>query len=126
MASTLSYGYIQPANGDKGSVWFPALNTNIQKLNDHTHNGSDAAQINAGVIVSGTVSILAAGWTLVEAGKYKQTVTVPAGFTTTGYSITVRLASTNTVIYPTIDYVSGTTFDIYTCDNTLSYTAVFR
>ncbi len=124
MATTLSYGYIQPQNGDPGSTWFPALNDDIQQLNDHDHDGSNSAQLNAASIVNGAVSILAAAWVSNGTGSFYQDVTVPAGFNMDDYSITTRLNGGD-IIYPSIDRLTATTFRIYTLDNTLVYRAVF-
>jgi len=125
MATTLSYGFIQPQNGDKGSVWFPALNSNIQQLNDHTHDGFTSAQIAATSINAGTVAIPSASWVLDVTGRYRQDVTVPSGFNMTGYSITFYL-STGEIIHPSITQLSSTSFRIFGPDNTLTYSAVFR
>jgi hypothetical protein len=125
MATTLTYGYIQPANGDQGSVWFPALNTNITLLNGHNHDGVSSAPLTASVITSGTVAIPSANWTLASTGKYEQTVTVPSGYNMTGYSITFYL-STGEIVHPSIQQLSGTSFKVFGPDNTLTYSAVFR
>lgn len=122
---TLSYGFKLPENGDKGSVWFPALSDNIQQLNDHDHDGVDSAIISAKSILKGTVTIQSASWTADGTGRYKQTVTVPTGFNMDDFSITVRLQNSH-IIHPSIDRVSSTSFIIYTPDNTLTYVAVFR
>jgi hypothetical protein len=125
MATTLSYGYIQPQNGDKGSVWYPALNSNIQQLNDHTHDGVTSAQIAANSINPGTVSIPSAAWVLDVAGRYRQDITVPSGFNMSDFSITFYL-STGEIIQPSITKLSATSFRVFGPDNTLTYTAVFR
>lgn len=125
MATTLTYGYIQPQNGDKGSVWFPALNDNIQQLNDHAHNGVDSAPISAANVTSGTVTIPAAAWVLDVAGRYKQDVTTPAGYNMDSYSILFKL-STGEIITPSITRLSLTSFRIFGPDNTLTYSAVFK
>jgi len=125
MATTLSYGYIQPQNGDKGSVWFPALNDNIQQLNDHDHNGVNSALLPSTSITGGTVNIPSGSWTLDVTGRYKQDVTVPAGYNMSDYAITFYL-STGEILVPSITKLTATTFRIFTCDNTLSYVAVFR
>lgn len=44
---TLSYGYEKPQNGDTGDVFFPALERDIQRLNDHTHDGVNSPFISA-------------------------------------------------------------------------------
>jgi hypothetical protein len=125
MATTLSYGFIQPQNGDKGSVWFPALNDNIQQLNDHTHDGVTSALLPSTSLTSGSVSIPSASWVLDVTGRYKQDVTVPAGYNMDDYAIIFKL-STGEIIVPSITRLSGTTFRIFGPDNTLTYTAVFR
>lgn len=125
MATTLSYGYIQPQNGDKGSTWFPALNDNIQQLNDHSHDGVTSAKISASNVLTGSVSIPAASWVLDVTGRYRQDVTVPTGFNMNDYSIMFKL-STGEIIQPSITKLSDSSFRIFGIDNTLSYTAVFR
>jgi hypothetical protein len=122
---TLSYGYKRPQSGDRGALWFPAMEANIERLNDHDHDGVDSSLLSAGVIVKGSVTVAAASWTLLSTGKYKQTVTCPAGFNMTDHIPSVRLA-TGHIIHPTIEKVSNTTFDIYTLDNSLTLTVIFR
>ena len=125
MAVTLSYGFINPQNGDVGSIWFAALNSNIVQLNGHTHNGSNSSLLAPSSIAAGKVSVLAANWTG-SAGNYSQVCTVPSGLDMTDdYSITVY-DSSNNIIATSIDYVSPTTFKIYSPDNTFAYTVVFR
>ena len=125
MATTLSYGYIQPQNGDKGSTWFPALNDNIQQLNDHDHDGVTSALLPSTSITGGSVSIPSASWVLDVTGRYKQDVTVPTGYNMDDYSIIFKL-STGEIIVPSITRLTNTTFRIFGPDNTLTYTAVFR
>lgn len=125
MATTLSYGYINPQNGDPGSTWFPALNSNITQLNNHNHDGVTSALLAATSITSGSVSIPSGSWSLVEAGKYEQTVTAPSGFNMTQYSITFYL-STGEIVVPSIQQLSSTSFKVFSPLNFISYTAVFR
>lgn len=123
----LSYGFQNPVNGDKGSVWFPALNFNIIQLNNHIHDGITSALINSAVLVGGLVTALAASWVTVLANaKYSQLLTVPAGFTMGSFSISVFLNSTGHMVQATVEKVSSTTFTIYTNDNTQQYNVVFR
>lgn len=125
MATTLSYGYVQPQNGDPGSTWFPALNDNIQQLNDHSHNGIDSAFLSSASVQSASVTIPSASWVLDVTGRYKQDVTVPAGYNMDDFSIIFKL-STGDIIYPSVSKLTGTTFRIFGIDNTLTYTAVFK
>lgn len=125
MATTLSYGYVQPQNGDKGSVWFPALNDNIQQLNDHTHDGVTSALLPGTSVTSSSVTIAAAAWVADGTGRYRQDVTVPSGYNMDSYSIIFKL-STGEIILPSITRLSATSFRIFGPDNTLTYTAVFK
>ena len=120
---TLSKNYLKPQNGvDAGSVWFPAMETNIQLLNDHTHNGSDAAQI-----AVTTQSILAANWVAapIGGGLYKQTITMPSPFQYDSTDIFFRL-STGEIWVPTVTRAGANSYVIYINDNTLAVTAFYR
>lgn len=117
----LSHGYQKPQNGiDAGSVWFPAMENNIQKLNDHTHNLTDAAQL-----AVTTQSILAANWSAVAGGLYSQVITLPAGFLYDVTDLFFRL-STGELWYPTVQRTSASTYTIFINDNTLNATAFYR
>jgi hypothetical protein len=121
----LSYGYKQPENGDKGSVWFPALNDNITRLNSHNHDGSNSSQLSATAILKGSVTCASGSWTSNGTGSFKQDVTCPSGYNMDDYIIEVRISGSH-IIYPTIERLTATTFRIYTLDNTLTYVATFR
>jgi hypothetical protein len=123
---TLSYGYLNPDNGDKGSVWFTALNADITQLNSHSHNGSDSSLVNAAYIVKGTVAISSGSWVSDGTGRYKQVVSVPSGFNMDDFLIQVKFTSSGDLVYPTISKTSTTSFTIYTSDNTANFTATFR
>jgi hypothetical protein len=111
--ATLSYGYKKPSNPTYGDLFFPAMEANIQQLNDHTHNGVNSARIAAT-----TQTILAASWVADGAyGTYYQDVTVPAGISYDTIRIEVRRSGA--IIYPTITRTSSTVFRIYTNDNTV-------
>lgn len=118
---TLSYGYKKPQNPDTGDIWFPAMESNMQQLNDHAHNGVDSA-----FLAVSSQSVLAAAWgSDLGGGRYRQLLTVPTGMTYAGCQIEVR-RSTGEVCYPTIERVSSTQFYLYTNDNTLAYTVLYR
>lgn len=129
---TLSYGYYKPQTGDRGSVWFPRLEDNFQRLNDHTHDGSNSALIPPSSITKATFtsSILAASWSSLGGGNFKQTVTVPAGVAEiNNYNIhfyaTAPGGAVGRRIHPTVERVSAATYDVYVNDNTLALTAVY-
>jgi hypothetical protein len=124
MGTTLSHGFYQPAQGDTGDVWFPAMANNMLLLNNHTHNGTDAA-----LLAVQTISILAANWGAPTNGTYSQTITMPTvNGVQTSYDtskLEFRL-STGQAIYPSVVRVSSTQFTVTTIDNTQTYTVIFR
>lgn len=123
---TLSYGYQLPETGDRGGTVFPALEDNIEQINDHDHDGSDSALILRKNIVSNFQTALSAGaWSAQGNGLYRQLVTAPAGYFYTTMSLEFRTSATGDVFYPTVEYVSSTTFYIYVNDNSLAPVVVW-
>lgn len=130
MATTLSYGIVVPQTGDRGSVWFPAIEDNLEQLNDHNHNGTNSALLSPSAFsITGFTSTIASGsWGAVsgKSGLYEQTVTVPAAVTeVNNYDIHVYNSSGHRLDL-TIERQSATTYKIYINDNTLTLTAVYR
>jgi hypothetical protein len=126
---TLTYGFKKPETNDKGNEFFPALEENIQQLNDHTHNGSDSPLLPTVSLVKSTQSILSAAWAATSGGRYRQEVTLPAGFTYANTQLRFVIAGGGTdgeMIYPSI--VKGTAankYYVYINDNSLALTALY-
>lgn len=125
MSTTLTYGLKNPVNGDRGSVWFPDMNSNIVQLDAHTHDGVTSAPIASKNVTKGSVTVSSGGsWTANGTGSYYQDKTCPTGYTMDAASIQVHLSSGD-IIYPTIERLTSTTFRIYSLDSTLAYTVLF-
>lgn len=125
---TLSYGYLKPQTGDKGSVFFPALELDIQQLNDHIHDGITSAKLTAQSIVGVSGALVAADWVATTGGTYRQLVTTPPSISFDDYGfqfVITNGADTGTVIHPTIVKVSNTTYYIYVNDNTINLTVLY-
>lgn len=124
---TLSRGYKKPQSGDSGSTLFTALEFDIQRLNDHTHNGTDSAPLTAVSIVGIPDSILAVNWVTYggPTGFYRQQITLPPGFSYDTVQMSFRLAASGDYIYPRVDKVSNTQYYVYTIDNTVDFTIVY-
>lgn len=122
---TLSYGYKKPETGDKGSLFWPALEDDIQQLNDHTHNGINSATLTAAAIIGVTDTILAASWVATSGGTYRQLVTTPPSITYDDYGRSFRITSSGHEVNPTVEKVSATTYYVYTNDNTIGMTIVY-
>jgi len=126
---TLSYGYEKPEAGDNAaSGFFTGMEDNIQRLNDHNHDGTNSALLPAQNISATTQSIASGSWSAFgPTGHYRQLITTPAGFTFDGTNIGFRTSGSSGVyIYPTVERVTNTTFYIYTTDNTVSFVAIYK
>ena len=120
---TLTYGYLKPQNSiDYGDQFFPAMEFNIQRLNDHNHDGVNSARLS-----STSQNILNSAWVAapIGGGLYMQTVTMPAGFNYDSCQILFKL-STGEFVYPSVERVNTTSYKLYTNDNSLDYVAVYR
>lgn len=131
MATTLSYGFQKPATGDKGSVFWPILESDIQKLNDHTHNGSNSSKLTAVASTAIVQSVSSASWVAQGDGTYRQTITLPASLTSSGgtyddYNIQIRnAAASKDILFLTVSKATSTTFYIDINDNSLDLKVVY-
>jgi hypothetical protein len=119
---TLSFGFKKPETGDKGSVFFPALEDNIQQTNDHDHNGTNSKKLTAQSITGVAEDILAAGWVSLGGGNYRQLVNMPAGTVFDDYSMAFQIKNGPAAghrINPSIEKVTVNTYYVYVNDNTI-------
>lgn len=124
---TLSYGYKKPVNPDTGDTWFPAMEANIQQLNDHNHDGTNSAFIAtqpSQLPTTQAVSSVNWGATL-GGGLYRQLITMPGTLTFDTKVITMR-TSAGIIVYAQIEKVSSNTFYVYTNDNTQNFVAYYN
>lgn len=119
---TLSYGYKKPVNPDQGDLFFPAMEFNIQRLNDHAHDG-----VNSAPLASQSQSIFPGSWVAapIGGGLYRQLVTMPLGLNYDTVDIWFKL-STGEFVYPSVERASASTYYVYTNDNSLTYVARYR
>lgn len=120
----LSYGYLKPQTGDKGSVFFPALEADIQQLNDHNHNGVNSAPIASSAIIATTQALLAANWVASGSG-YRQLVMMPGAMQYDNCGILAKLTATMFQFYPTLEKVTANTYYIYINDPSLDVTVYY-
>lgn len=129
---TLTYGYKLPEDGDKGSVFFPALAFDIQRLNDHDHDGQNSTKLTAqsvGALIDST-SIVAANWVAVagKPGTFKQNVAMPPNTDFDSYGIYIQIkngGNAGLVIFPGIVKTATAAYDLYVNDNTLNLIAKY-
>lgn len=125
---TLSFGYQKPQTGDKGSLFFPALEADIQQLNDHDHDGVNSEKLTSLSITPVSDTIAHAGWIDQGGGTYKQTVTMPAGVTFDAYAMAFRIANGGNIgdeIHPSIKKNALNKYDIFVNDNTIDLTVLY-
>lgn len=122
---TLTNGFKKPQNGDDGSVWFPAMEDNIQQLNDHNHNGVNSELIPSYLLTPTTQAISSAGWVATSGGTYRQLVTVPNSKNVSNGFVVFKNSSTFSQMFLQTEYVSATTYYVYINDNSVSLTAYY-
>lgn len=111
---------------DKGSVFFPAIEDNFQRLNDHDHDGTDSALLPPSSFAKFTSTILAAQWSSDGGGNYSKVVTVPVGISGAAtyndikyYDIFCQDLATGDRLLLTIEKETAYTFTVRINDNTL-------
>jgi hypothetical protein len=118
---TLTNGIRVPEDGDAGNVWSDALEYDMEQLDATIGNLQSIAITD---IAKPTQTIDSANWTVDLGGKgYKQTVSMPAGLDLSKTIMKFRVTSgpkVNKTIYPTIEPLSLTSFDLIVNDNTLN------
>lgn len=124
---TLSYGYKKPQTDDLGSTFFPALEADIQQLNDHNHNGINSAPLSGASITKTSQSISSAGWVATSGGRYRQEVTLPGTLTYSNTLMQFFIAgASDDRIYPTIEEgTAANKYYIYVNDNTLNLMGLY-
>lgn len=120
---TLSNGYLLPETGDRGSVWFPALESNIQQLNDHNHNGSNSEKLNSESFAGLTDQILPVAWAVQPSGLYRAAVLMPGSleFDTK----LIQLRTNGKALLADIERVTSNSFYVYVNDNALTVDIIY-
>lgn len=125
---TLTYGFKLPDDGDRGVAFFPALEFDIQQLNDHNHDGVNSAQLTGQSIITVTSTLAAAGWVVATGGLYRQLVTMLPGTLFDNYSFAFQITNgLNIGKRPqlNVEKVSASTFYVYSNDNTIDLRVIY-
>jgi hypothetical protein len=124
MPVTLSFGFVRPETGDRGSVFFPDLEDNITQLNAHDHDGVDSAKLTAASSDAVAATITSVGWASSGSG-YRQLVTVPSGFDVDLMVVIFRDSTSGEQLFLDTTKVSDTTYYVYCNDNTVALKAIY-
>lgn len=114
---TLTYGFKKPEANDKGPTIFPAMEQNIQQLNDHTHDGSNSPRLNASSVATVSQTVPKAGWLDLTNGNYHQQVTMLPGFSYDTSVLSFRNPD-GSYVYPSVTKISPSVFDVTSNDPT--------
>jgi hypothetical protein len=121
----LSYLFKKPQSGDKGSVFWPALEDDIQQMNDHSHNGTNSARLASSSVTSSTQSVSSASWSAQGGGTYRQLVTMPGSMLYDEYMIVFKHSTSKEQMFLKVEKVSSNTYYVYINDNSVSLTAYY-
>lgn len=125
---TLSFGYQKPQTGDKGNVFFPALEADIQQLNDHNHDGANSSKLTAQSITGVSDTILGSAWVATSGGTYRQAVTMPANVTFDAYGIMFRIKTGGNAGFQvnlSVEKINSNSYYVYINDNSVDLTVLY-
>lgn len=124
---TLSFGYKKPQTGDKGggvNGFWAALEFDIQRLNDHTHNGTDSSKLTSASVTSTTQTITNAGWAAFGTG-FRQLVTMPGALQYDDYQITFKDSTSKEPMILPVTRNSANTYYVYCNDSSVGLLAYY-
>ena len=124
----LAYGVKQPTTGDKGSVFFPALEELCQRMATHKHDNIDSHPVASPNVTQASVDIPSANWLPVvgKVGVYYQDFGLPAGYTTLTSIYEVRDFTTDEKVYPSITKIDDVSMRIFTGLVASAYKVYFK
>jgi len=125
--NTLLYGMQIPSTGDKGSVFFPAIEDNFTQLDAHTHDGLTSSKLATTSITHNTQALLAGGWLPVagHTGLYYQLVTMPGGITYAAQRMIFTNTTTGDQLLLSAEKVTAGSYNVFINDNSLNVTALY-
>lgn len=125
MAETLSFGFVNPEDGDPASVWQPAINSTIEQLNDHNHDGVNSATISPASISTLSTAVLSGNWVGDGNGNFTQTISAPPAVTEVNdFYPKSYVDSTGEIVYLSSTRASSTTLTL-TTNNPVAMTVVW-
>jgi len=113
---TLTYGYKKPETNDKGPVVFPAMEDNIDQINDHNHDGANSKKLTSASIDSVPQNVLAADWVSLGGGNYNMQINLLPGYDYDLTTISFRDTATGDYIFPTVKRISDGVIEVYSND----------
>ena len=109
----LSNGYKLPEDGDFGDVWFPAIEDNIQRLNDHDHDGLNSNKLESKNIAATNVTVASGSFSAFGNG-FRATVNMPTGLSFDDCIIVAKDPTTKDQIYLGVEKITISQYYLYT------------
>lgn len=110
----LSNGQKLPETGDFGDVWFPALEDNIQRNNDHDHDGTNSNQLSSQNILGVVQSILSGDFSA-DGDRLSATISLAGGAVTLdSKTVVLRDPTTKNPLYMDYEKVGTTQLKVFT------------
>jgi hypothetical protein len=122
---TLTYGRKKPDTGDIGDEVFDALENNMDLDDAHTHDGVTSPLVPSNNINKIKQNILAANWSLVGNGIYKQNVTIVGSKLFDNLHFVFRDTSNGSQYFLKFEKTSPTQFDVFINDNSKDITIYY-
>ena len=122
---TLTYGFKKPQNGDKGQGLFDDLSYNVQKTNDHTHDGVNSPKVNISSLTKQSQLVLNSNWINPVGGVYSQVISMVGGLQFDTSTITIRETSTGKLMNLLYEKVDVSAFRLYCNDATKDLTILY-
>lgn len=125
---TLTYGLKRPDSGDKGDVFFPALEENITQLDAHTHDGVTSPKIPSSSVEAVSQNVAAASWSDQGGDIYRALVTMPGSlqFDTSTLSFEINSGSdVGSRFFPSVTRVSANSFYVFINDDSLDIKVIY-
>lgn len=121
-----TYGVKIPETNDTGADGlFTWLEDDLDQFDEHDHDGTNSAKLTAASVRVVTQSIASGSWgATIGDGLYRQTITISGSLNYDEININIKNASGHQVFLQ-IEKVSTTQYNVYTNDNTVTYTAVY-
>jgi len=122
-------GYKIPQTGDRD--FWSYLTFNWLRASAHSHDGVDSELLSPKNFSKGTAAIAAANWSSVsgQAGTYKQTLTVPAGYDVDKMQVKFYISTAGPQagheVLLSVRKVTSSTYDVFINDNTLDLVAIY-
>ncbi len=122
---TLTYGMQVPSTGDKGSIFWEALEENATLADGHTHNGTNSALLPTLSLTPLAQSISSASWAAVsgKTGLLSQQVTMTSGIYA-NRMITFRNTSGDPLFLQTAASTASDAFIVY-INSSINVTAYY-